>query len=478
MADIQCMMHQAGKISRNRPALIAEDIRIQYGELDLMVSATAALLRTVGIGKGDRVAVYMESGWAYATLIFALMRVGAIVCPISTRLPLQGVKEQLAFIDGTTLIARVSESSREALSDILCLDPDGLVSRQLSSGQAADSFDMPLDQPASIVFTSASSGRPKAVLQTYGNHYYSAYGASLNVRLRSDDCWLLSLPLYHVGGLGILFRCVQTGAAVAVMTPSDSLDQALPKFPVTHLSVVPTQLRRLIAQDVPAEVRKRLKAVLVGGSGVSAELLEAARAAGYPVIPSYGLSEMNSQVTACTPFGPREKANTAGKVLRHREVRIAEDGEIQVKGQTLFSGYVEQGRVDLPVDEDGWFSTGDLGRLDEDGYLTVSGRKDSMFVSGGENIYPEEIEQVMLGMDGVHQAVVVPVPSEEYGARPVAFLDRSGSVTDDALRKQLQGMLPKFKIPDAFYPWPEEDRARGAMKPERFWFREQAEKRR
>ncbi len=475
MAVIQCMMHQAGRISRNRPALIAEDIRIQYGELDLMVSATAALLRTAGIGKGERVAVYMESGWAYATLTFALMRVGAIVCPLSTRLPLQGVKEQLASIDCTTLIARVSDSSREALSDILCLDPDGLVSRQLSSGQADDSFDMPLDQPASIVFTSGSGGRPKAVLQTYGNHYYSAYGASLNVRLRSDDCWLLSLPLYHVGGLGILFRCVQTGAAVALMTPSDSLDQALPKFPVTHLSVVPTQLRRLIAQDVPTEARKRLKAVLVGGSGVSAELLEAARALGYPVIPSYGLSEMNSQVTACAPFGPREKAHTSGKVLRHRELRIAEDGEIQVKGQTLFSGYVEQGRIHRPLTEDGWFPTGDLGTLDGDGYLTVVGRVDNLFISGGENIYPEEIERVMLGIAGVHQAVVVPVVNEEYGARPVAFLDRDASVTDDELRKKLQDILPKFKIPVAFHPWPE-DGVMDAMKPNRQWFHEQAEK--
>lgn len=474
MAVIQCMVHEAGRISRNRPALIAEDIRIQYGELDLMVSATAILLRTAGVGQGDRVAVYMESGWAYVTLLFALIRVGAVACPMSTRLPLQPLKEQIAAIGCTTLVARVSESSRPALQDLLCLDPDGLVSRQLTSGQGGDTFDMSLDQPATIVCTSGSAGPPKAILQSYGSHYYSAYGASLNVRLRSDHCWLLSLPLYHVGGLGILFRCAQTGAAIALMNSTDSLDQALVKFPVTHLSVVPTQLRRLLEQDVPEDVRRRLQAVIVGGSAASPALLDAARAAGYPVIPTYGLTEMNSQVTACPPFVPKEKAHTSGTVLRYRALRIAEDGEIQVKGQTLFSGYVERDTVRLPVDQDGWFSTGDLGRLDPEGYLTVIGRKDNMFISGGENIYPEEIEQALLGVAGVHQAVVVPVANEEYGERPVAFLDRDLTVTDADVSESLQRILPKFKVPDAYMPWPEKEQGEG-MKIDRVWFRQQAE---
>ncbi len=473
MAVIHCMMHEAGRIARTRPALLAEDIRVQYGEWDLMVSSTAALLRAAGVGPGDRVAVYMESGWAYATLIFALLRVGVVVCPMNTHLPLEPLKQQLHAIECRTLIARVRDESREALKDFVCLDPDGLVSRELSSGQSDDVFDVPLDQPASIVFTSGSSGRPKAILHTYGNHYYSAYGANLNVRLRSEDCWLLSLPLYHVSGLGILFRCVKSGAAIALKQPSDSLDQALPKFPVTHLSVVTAQLRDLLACEVPAEVRQRLKAVVVGGGPVPPALMSAARAAGYPVLASYGLSEMASQVTTCSLSTPPMKARTAGAVLRHRELRIAQDGEIQVKGPTLFSGYVGEAQADLPVDQDGWFSTGDLGALDEEGYLTIIGRKDNMFISGGENVYPEEIEQALLSIQGVQQAVVVPVPSEQFGQRPVSYVDRNPTVTDADIKKALKDQLPAFKIPDAYYPWPTTQKET-TMKPDRAWFRNQS----
>ncbi len=474
MAVVQCMMHEAGRISRNRPALIADDIRIHYGELDLMVSSTAALLRAAGIAPGNRVAVYMESGWAYVTLIFALMRAGAVVCPMNTRLPLEPLKKQLQAIECSVLIARVSDQSRDALTGFTCLDPDGLVSRELAPGREDDdALKISLDQHASIIFSSGSTGDPKAVLHSYGNHYYNAYGANLNIRLRSDDCWLLSLPLYHVGGLGIVFRCVQSGAAMATMNVKDSLPEALARFPVTRLSVVPTQLRRLMRADVPEEARKRLKAVLVGGSSVTEDLLSEARAAGYPVAFTYGLSEMNSQVTACAPTTPRAKAATSGPVLRYRQVRIAEDGEILVKGETLFEGYVEGTTIRRPVDADGWFATGDVGQLDEEGYLTVTGRKDHMFISGGENIYPEEIERALLDLPGVEQAVVVAVPDDEYGERPVAFIDGSEVGEEGHMRAALAEFLPRFKIPDRIHPWPE-DAAQEDMKPDRAWFRERA----
>ena len=472
MAVVQCMMHEAGRISRNRPAFIADDIRIHYGELDLMVSSTAALLRAAGIESGDRVAIYMESGWAYATLLFALMRVGAVACPMSTRLPLDPLKERLATVDCKYLVARVRDESRAALEEYVCLDPDGLVSRELSSGQSSDSFEIPLDQPATIVFTSGSEGRPKAVLHTYGNHYYSAYGANINVPLRSDSCWLLSLPLYHVGGLGILFRCVQSGAAVAIMKPDEPLADALARFPVTHLSLVPTQLQRLMRADLSDDVRRRLRAVLLGGAAVSPELVGAARRAGFPLVPTYGLSEMTSQVTACGPATPPDKSGTAGAVLRYREVRVDDAGEILVRGETLFKGYVEQTRVHLPVDAEGWFATGDTGAMDADGYLTVRGRKDNRFISGGENIQPEEIERALINIDGVRAAVVVPVSDDEFGERPVAFVERATDLTDSDLRDALRERLPKFMIPDAFLPWPETEESEG-MKPDRNWLRKQ-----
>jgi o-succinylbenzoate---CoA ligase len=461
MAAIQCMVHEAGRVSRSRPAFLGHDIRVGYGELDLMVSATALLLRAAGIGAGRRVALYMENGWALATLIYALIRVGAVPCPLSTRYPVQGVRQQLDAICCDTLIARVREESRATLAGILCLDPDGLVSLELTSGQLDDTFHIPLAQPAVILFTSGSSAAPKAVQLSYGNLYYSALGANMNIRLGPEDCWLLSLPLYHVGGLGILFRCLGSGAAVALMNQGERLEQALSTFPVTHLSVVPTQLQQLLAADLPAEVVRRLKAVVLGGSDVAPELMEAARQRGFPVIRSYGLSEMASQVTAGDRYDPPSRWTTSGRVLRHRELQVAADGEILVRGATLFSGYIEGDRCVRPVDADGWFATGDIGYCDADGYLTVTGRKDLMFISGGENVHPEEIERVLLQIPGIRQAVVRPVPDTRFGHRPVAFLDRAADLDDASIIARLRQTLPAFKVPDQLYPWPDTSHPQG-----------------
>jgi o-succinylbenzoate---CoA ligase len=156
--------------------------------------------------------------------------------------------------------------------------------------------------------------------------------------------------------------------------------------------------------------------------------------------------------------------------LPEREVSISEEGEILVRGATLFAGYVEGGKLDLPLDTEEWFHTGDLGELDENGCLRVLGRKDNLFVSGGENIQPEEIEEALSALPGVEAAVVVPVDDTEYGQRPVAFVRmEDGSTVDLAL--ELEKVLPRFKIPVAFYAWPEES---DGMKVNRASFRARA----
>ncbi|MDQ3864187.1 MAG: AMP-binding protein, partial [Actinomycetota bacterium] len=136
---------------------------------------------------------------------------------------------------------------------------------------------------------------------------------------------------------------------------------------------------------------------------------------------------------------------------------ISERGEILVRGETLFAGYVEGEELDRPLDAGGWFHTGDLGELDENGYLRVRGRMDNLFISGGENIQPEEIEEALCRLEGIHEAVVVPVPDEEFGARPVAFVRTDDGELEDLARK-LEPVLPRFKIPISFHPWPERER--------------------
>lgn len=454
MAGLQCMLHQAGSIARDRPAILAPDIRIAYGEFDLMVSATADWLRTSGLTAGQRVALYMENNWAAATLLLALIRAGAVPVPLSTRLPVHAVRQQLDQIACTTLIARVRTTSLDALQGITCLDPDGLVDRTLTSGQTRDQFVLDLNTPASIVFTSGQSGQPKAVVHSYGNHYYSALGVNRHLRLRSDDCWLLSLPLYHVGGLGILLRCLHAGAALATMGADQSLADALTAYPVTHCSLVPTQLQRLMDAHISPEKRASLRAVVVGGGPIAPTLLADARAAGWPVLASYGSTEMTSQITTGQPADAVNAPHSAGRLLPYRQLRLADDGEIEVRGAAFCLGYAEGDAIRSPLNADGWWATGDCGRWDEQGHLEITGRKDRLLFSGGENIQPEEIELALSAIPGIVQAVVVPVADPEYGQRPVAFIEDAQQRDAAALRSLLATQLPSFKIPDQFYPWP------------------------
>jgi O-succinylbenzoic acid--CoA ligase len=150
--------------------------------------------------------------------------------------------------------------------------------------------------------------------------------------------------------------------------------------------------------------------------------------------------------------------------LPNREISISERGEILVRGETLFAGYAEGEELDRPLDAGGWFHTRDLGELDEEGYLRVGGRMDNLFISGGENIQPEEVEEALYRLEGVDEAVVVPVPDEEFGARPVAFVRMDDGEPRD-LARELEPVLPRFKIPISFQPWPES--ARRGMKVDR-----------
>ena len=175
---------------------------------------------------------------------------------------------------------------------------------------------------------------------------------------------------------------------------------------------------------------------------------------------------MASQVATMRPDSPPEKRETSGRLLRNRDLIIADDGEILVCGDTLFLGYVGPEGVRDARDKNGWFHTGDIGSLDAEGYLTVRGRKDFMFISGGENIHPEGIEDAIARLGGIEQSLVVPVADPEFGSRPAAFLRADGALPSaKTLAARLGEWLPKFKIPVAYFPWPEE--FSGHLKPDR-----------
>jgi o-succinylbenzoate---CoA ligase len=423
-----------------------------------MVSVAA--FRLGGLEPGSRVALHLPKDERYVALVLALIRAGHVACPISERLPPQGVTR---LLERAACSALISED-QEILQAVGLLKPGPAVLLEegpQDSSRRSRPADIAQERPATIIFTSGSTGAPKAALHTFGNHYHSALGSNANIALRPGDRWLHSLPLYHVGGLSILFRCLLAGATVALPQPGTTLGESIAGLAATHISLVSTQLSRLLRESADLG---GLEAVLMGGGPVPSSLVDEALARRLPLHTSYGLTEMASQVTTTPPGASLKELRTAGRALPGREVSISERGEILVRGETLFAGYVVGEEIDRPLDEEGWFHTGDLGELDEDSYLRVGGRMDNLFISGGENVQPEEVEEALCQLEGVDEAVVVPVPDEEFGARPVAFVRAAGREPEE-LAQELEPVLPRFKIPITFHPWPEE--ARRSMKVDR-----------
>ena len=464
-AEIPWPLRAAALSTPHAPAILGPAGTTTYAELDGRVSAAAAKIAGEGLVPGARVALLLEKDERYVVLLLAVLRAGCVACPVSTRFPPEGVATSLRVAGCSALI------SDEVLpgADLPVLSPEQLLEAPRAALLQGPET-VPLQRPATIVFTSGSTGVPKAALHTLGNHYYSALGSGANIPLGPEDRWLHSLPLYHVGGLSVVFRCLLAGAAMVLPEPGVPLAEAITRSGATHVSLVATQLRRLLSERAPLGT---LGAVLLGGGPVPETLVDEALERGLPVHTSYGLTEMASQVTTTPRGAPREALHTSGRVLPHREVAVAEDGEILVRGETLFAGYLRGDGVDRPLDEAGWFHTKDLGELDEAGYLRVTGRRDNQFVSGGENVQPEEIEAALCRIEGVEQAVVVPVADEEFGERPVAFVRAPGGRLPEGLARALEPVLPRFKIPVSFREWPEERGPEG-MKVDRAAFRELA----
>ena len=468
---------------------------MSFRKLDLATAALARELAARGVRPGDRVGLLLSPGPAYPVLLLSLLRAGAVAVPISTRLPpaalpdllrrigcrrliggadnVTGNDDGIEFVDAAGLISMASMECFEKIPfSLICQRGSEGVSGEkvgnsapaVPAGPPLPTFDPKAD--ATIVFTSGSTGTPKAALHTFENHWSSAAGSNRNIPLRPGDRWLLSLPPWHVGGLAVVFRCLLGGAAVAIPGKDEPLADAIRGLGATHLSLVATQLYRLLREKRGREALLSLKVILLGGGPVPTALIEEAVRAGVRLVTSYGSTEMSSQATACRPGDPPEVLNTAGRSLAFRELSVAADGEILVRGRTLFRGYVEETGVCAARDAAGWFHTGDLGRLDANGRLIVSGRRDTMFISGGENIHPEEIEREILRFPGVLEAIVAPVPDPEFGARPVAFLRTvDGNLPDAAkLGRFLRLTLPGFKIPQRLLRWPDLEEG---MKPDR-----------
>lgn len=458
MTAIRCLLEESAYISQHEPGIIQGEKIILFSEWNNYASSVAVRLQKEGVKPGDRVSVFMANDWRLLIILLGIIRAGAVACPLSTRLPRQAVVERMNAIDSQHLVAFLAGDNADSLGGASVLSPDQLI--DTAAGAAGATAQLDLENPAMILFTSGSHGEPRPVVLSYGNLYYNARGANLNMRLRSKDRWLLNLPMYHVSGIGIMFRCLLSGAAVIIPEMKEKLIDSIVSYKPSYVSVVPAQLQEL-ASDEDAGMITGMNAFLVGGDSISGFLAKKCKELKWPIYRTYGMTEMGSQITTVSDADPLNKRlTTSGRALKYREVMISDQGEILVKGTCLFSGYWNKGEPKLPIDGNGWFATGDLGELDGDGYLIVTGRKDNQFVSGGENIQPEEIERHLIAIEGIDQVVIVPVPNAKYGKRPIAFV-KAAAMTPTDWCAELSAILPGFMIPDAFYEWPDDSIGNG-----------------
>src|SRR5215211_3276176 len=410
---------QRAQTCPDRTALIAKGLELSYEELEAEATRAARRLAARGVRRGATVVLTRRAGAEYVLLLHALMKVGAIAYPLNPR-----------------LAARELEAEVERAQPALVVGQ----SDQLTMTEA----DLPLlgeHDLAAVhcrVLTSGTSRDPRAIGITYGNHLWSAVGSAFNLGDEPTDRWLCCLPLYHVSGLSIVMRSVIYGTGVVVHDGFDParVASSLEGDGVTLISLVTTQLVRLLEAGIDL---LPLRAVLVGGGPVPQDVLEEAIGRGATVVQTYGLTEAASQVTTLAPEEARRKLGSAGRPLLTTHLRI-QGGEILVQGPVVAPGC---------ADEDGWLHTGDLGRIDEEGFLYVEDRLGDVIVSGGENVLPAEVEEVLLRHPDVDDAAAVGRTDSEWqeAVAAVVVLRHGADVSADDLRRHCAGSLAGYKVP-------------------------------
>lgn len=376
-------------------AVVADSGTLTYAQLDERAGERARALAAAGVGEGDRVRVTHPPGLAFAELLHALPRLGAVLAPEAPADPPQPVPAETA--------------------------PDIPLRTQLDPAAVH-----------SVIRTSGTTGEAKAVELTYANHAASAIASAGGLGVEPDDRWLCPLPLHHVGGLNVLIRSVinRTTVVIHERFEVERVKAALEAGEVTLASLVPTMLVRLRAAGLAGA--SGLRAIALGGGPIPAGLLDWAAEAGIPVVPVYGMTETCSQVVAGSP----------GRALPGVELQLSPEGEILVRGPMVAAGEIAA---------DGWLHTGDLGELDADGGLQVLGRLKELIVTGGENVAPLEVEQALLAHPAVGDAGVAGLPDPDWGEAVTAFVVLRAPADSDELRDWCRERLDAFKVPKAIH---------------------------
>jgi O-succinylbenzoic acid--CoA ligase len=408
---------RAAEALPERPALIAGDRSLSFAELEQEALATARRLAAAGVGRGDRVALTLGLAAESVVLIHGLMKARAVAVPLDPADPAAEPPAKLTVRS----VADLPE------------DPGG------AGAEVGGDFET--DDVHCVMHTSGTGGKPTAVELTYGNHLWSAIGAGVRIGVAPTDRWLCCLPLHHIGGLSIVVRCALYRIPIVLEAFEAGVTaRTIERDGVTIVSLVPTMLARLLDAGAPLE---RLRCAVIGGAATPRSLIDRALDAGVPVAPTYGLTETASQVATMPPGETAARPDSAGPPILSTEVRIDPEGRICVRGPTVAPGC---------AGADGWLVTGDLGRLDDEGYLYVHGRADDVIVTGGKNVSPAEVEDVLVGHPRVADAGVGGREDPEWQEAVVAHVviaDGDGPSAEE-LRAFCRERLAPHKVPKDF----------------------------
>lgn len=303
---------------------------------------------------------------------------------------------------------------------------------------------------ASIMFTSGTTGFSKACLQSFKNHLSSAISTGINLNLSSDDEWLCVVPIFHISGFSIILRGLIYGFSVRLVNHfnENDINNILSVEPITIISVVPYMLRKML-NKLTTTYQNKFRFMFVGGAPIDKFTLHKCLLNKIPVVQSYGMTETCSNIISLNFDSIENKLGSIGKPLFLTQYKLGKDNELLIKTPALISGYLNC-NINKYL-SNGWYRTGDIAHVDKEGFIYIDGRKSELIISGGENIFPSEIENVLLKKDNIVNVAVIGLQDEKWGEVPVAFVQYEGDLNKRDLVEYCKKEIGEYKIPKKFY---------------------------